>query len=498
MNIYCEHPVVIYNPKIKSALKCGFDTVFWPYEEKLSLREISMFLETGRFSKNFFYRYELLPSVEKRFKDLPKYVYEKKNYFLKMIERDYHWKFNDLYHSVYNYSYEDLQRFYLLNSSTGETIPLLLFVPCNHCRMCKYKKTRQWSVRALMEESVSENLCAVTLTFNQEYLPENKYDLSEHTDIFQKFIKRLRQDLKRDNYDFKFRYFAVSEFGGKYGRLHYHVLFFNIPSDLLSFKNRIANPYYGVNGDFRKTVPLFHKYVQLAWSDWQKQPFGFIYTQVANTGSSKYILKYTSKLGKARTRYWRSMGFGSKCIDESASYIVENLLNDHPLEDFPIVKKDGQVYNVPMYKYVIDRVVPGLIQTLSADFRSVLFDIQSAFFYLDSIDYTSDNLEYLREKFNTYYGDFCELLGYTSFISDDLRPLTAFRPYELVEKISLYIEILFKKFAYDKDVLILSHNLRKVQTSTVITDMNLYDVAQEIVKIEKEYSKYSEIEKDNQ
>ena len=66
----------------------------------------------------------------------------------------------------------------------------------------------------------------MTLTYDNEHLPE---DGNLHKDDFQKFMKRLRKAIEPH----KVRYFMCGEYGGKYGRCHFHcVLFGWVPEDI--------------------------------------------------------------------------------------------------------------------------------------------------------------------------------------------------------------------------------------------------------------------------
>lgn len=97
-------------------------------------------------------------------------------------------------------------------------------VPCGRCYGCLKRKRSGWLLRLENEQRVSTRSFFVTLTYNNENLPTYKNAVCFDKSHLQKYFKRLRKHGK-------FRYFAVSEYGGKYGRPHYHVLFFsmNVP-----------------------------------------------------------------------------------------------------------------------------------------------------------------------------------------------------------------------------------------------------------------------------
>lgn len=94
-----------------------------------------------------------------------------------------------------------------------------LFLPCGFCLGCKLERSRQWAVRCMHEASLYEDNCFVTLTYDQEHLPDNmSLDVAE----WQNFMKRLRKE-----YGSGIRFFHCGEYGSQFLRPHYHGLLFN-------------------------------------------------------------------------------------------------------------------------------------------------------------------------------------------------------------------------------------------------------------------------------
>ncbi|QCS36283.1 replication initiator protein [Capybara microvirus Cap1_SP_216] len=99
-----------------------------------------------------------------------------------------------------------------------------MVVPCGNCMACRIARSREWSLRLLMElESHDFKGCFITLTYDDEHLP-NDYGL--HKEDLKNFWKRLRKDL-----DFKIKYYACGEYGDTYGRPHYHAIIFGLDPD---------------------------------------------------------------------------------------------------------------------------------------------------------------------------------------------------------------------------------------------------------------------------
>lgn len=105
-------------------------------------------------------------------------------------------------------------------------------IPCGKCVGCRLDYSREWANRCMLEASQYEFNWFVTLTYDPEHLPSGgtlvKKELSD-------FIKRLRRHWEYA-YGFQgIRFYACGEYGSKYMRPHYHVIFFNLPVDDLVF-----------------------------------------------------------------------------------------------------------------------------------------------------------------------------------------------------------------------------------------------------------------------
>lgn len=95
-----------------------------------------------------------------------------------------------------------------------------LDVPCGKCMACRMTKRKEWSLRMLHELKYHNDASFVTLTYDDNHIPDCqslvKADL-------QKFFKRLRKSIAPR----KIRYFACGEYGRKTGRPHYHAILYN-------------------------------------------------------------------------------------------------------------------------------------------------------------------------------------------------------------------------------------------------------------------------------
>src|SRR5690606_3072882 len=110
-------------------------------------------------------------------------------------------------------------------------------VPCGKCPQCLRARQNAWSFR--LTEHLKHSLSGyfVTLTYSDYHLPMTQNGLpTVDKTHFQKFMKRLRKNLKPKYYGLTFkkemppiRYYAVGEYGKITMRPHYHAIIFNLP-----------------------------------------------------------------------------------------------------------------------------------------------------------------------------------------------------------------------------------------------------------------------------
>lgn len=150
--------------------------------------------------------------------------------------------------------------------------PLMMQVPCGKCDECAQLQHNSWFVRCWAEYMSSETAQTYfyTLTYNNENLPTHfGLPCFDKRDVVL-FIKRLKKALSPV---VRVKYLVSSEFGEKYGRPHYHVLF---------FLDKSYNPF------------LFYKLVERCWH------LGFVkYGDhagiVSGLAGIQYVTKYVTK-----------------------------------------------------------------------------------------------------------------------------------------------------------------------------------------------------------
>lgn len=192
----------------------------------------------------------------------------------------------------------------------------MISYPCGKCPLCIRKRLSTWIFRIEKEMERSTNSQFITLTYDNEHLPADK---SVNKRDIQLFLKRLRknQSLRGGEHHQPIRYIAVSEYGTKYARPHYHLLLFNSPS---------------------------HQEITKAWGA------GITTSTPITLGRIRYVFKYIAKaktgtkLGLAKEFQLTSKGIG-------ANYLTPAMIDYHnrQIENCYIVKKDGHTLPIPKY-----------------------------------------------------------------------------------------------------------------------------------------------------
>lgn len=126
----------------------------------------------------------------------------------------------------------------------------------------------------LHEKDYWNKSCFVTLTYDNNHIPENGY---LRKDDLVMFLKRLRKAIEPE----KLKYFACGEYGETYGRPHYHAIIF------------------GVGYSVADRLLIYNK-----WS------MGFVKVTEVNKKTCKYVAKYITKamLGMSRAEKERLNG----------------------------------------------------------------------------------------------------------------------------------------------------------------------------------------------
>lgn len=204
-------------------------------------------------------------------------------------------------------------------------------VPCRQCMCCRLKKVqslRMMSDLYLYDRYVNgQGASFVTLTYSDNFLPINDSGvITLRKSDFQKFNKRFRINLMRNNLNIPYKFIACGEYGGKLSRPHYHII-------MLGITKSIADEF----------VPLSWNHIKNGISD-----IGSL-----ARGGLNYVLKYCTKtsLGKDAKKLYDDNGVERPFICHSKSleldYFVRNL---QEIEDnnFALHHK-GKLVSLPNY-----------------------------------------------------------------------------------------------------------------------------------------------------
>lgn len=200
-------------------------------------------------------------------------------------------------------------------------------VPCSRCEACLQRRRADWTFRLQKEQKASNTSHFVTLTYAEEYVPLNdnldKTLVKEH---LQKFIKRLRKYQEKE-IKWKIKYYAVGEYGGKFGRPHYHLILFNCTENTIENLNRIwYNP---------KT----------------KESLGLTYTGTVEAASVHYVTGYVlmnleDYEGKQKPFSLMSKGLGKQYLYDNWRYHKQ--LDENGDQIFT-VRNNGKLQYIPRY-----------------------------------------------------------------------------------------------------------------------------------------------------
>nr|QJB18759.1 MAG: replication initiator protein [Microvirus sp.] len=114
-----------------------------------------------------------------------------------------------------------------------------LTVACGRCIECRLAYAVEWSIRCMNEKATVGPSVFVTLTYDDEHLPED-YDL--HYRDFQLFMHKLRKAVPGGG-----RFFMCGEYGDDYGRPHFHAILFNCDFADKQFYKRVDGVDYYIS-----------------------------------------------------------------------------------------------------------------------------------------------------------------------------------------------------------------------------------------------------------
>lgn len=281
---------------------------------------------------------------------------------------------------------EDIESCYVCDQSTGETFPIYIEVPCNHCDICKERKIASFVQRCKFETQCYD--CKpwfVTLTYDNQHVPVHGVSVDEA----QRFLKRLRINLVRAGFNSLIRYVLVGEYGKNTHRPHYHAIFWNIGAKS--------------HQEYLKLVDILDR----SWS------CGFIQHRIINPENDKafyYTAKYLKKdcfvpKGCNPTFLLSSRGhggIGARFIDGIANEVRRTLNVSYKF----LNKWSQKLEEVVFSQYVLNRIFPSFCKAVPSVLRKSLADFSNAYSTLVEHGYNSLFNEKIKndyERFSQYF-----------------------------------------------------------------------------------------------
>lgn len=149
-------------------------------------------------------------------------------------------------------------------------------VPCGKCLGCLMTKAFYWSVRCVCESVDYDECYFLTLTYDDDNLPDGRNLCRAHV---QGFVKRLRYYFR----NYRLRVFYCGEYGEKRHRPHYHMIVFGLP---LKKENILL---YAVDKSKRGNVNYGCPFLDKIWKH------GFTRVGSFSSNSASYVAQYTLK-----------------------------------------------------------------------------------------------------------------------------------------------------------------------------------------------------------
>lgn len=207
---------------------------------------------------------------------------------------------------------------------------------CGQCLPCRFNQRRVWAHRIMLEACLYTDNAFVTLTYDDEHLPEGNSLNPKH---LQDWLKRFRKSIEPRH----IRFFGVGEYGDQTQRPHYHVAIFNYPS--CSFGQ--------TRGQRNECCPS----CSLVRDTWGK---GKVFLGTLETDSAQYVAGYVTKKMTSKndprlngrhpefSRQSNRPGIGHDFMHEVASTLL-GLEQEQP--DVPSVLQHG-MRKLPLGRYL--------------------------------------------------------------------------------------------------------------------------------------------------
>lgn len=155
-----------------------------------------------------------------------------------------------------------------------------VWLPCGKCVQCVTSRSNNWSLRSTLELMKYNEACVLTLTYDNDHLPENGN--LNYKDV-QLFLKKLRNRLGSQR---TIKFMCSCEYGRKNLRPHYHLIIFGFMPDDIPRIGESLVPY-------KRTPKGSFLYKSDFITDlWSK---GFVDVGTVNHQTCRYVSQYCCK-----------------------------------------------------------------------------------------------------------------------------------------------------------------------------------------------------------
>lgn len=160
----------------------------------------------------------------------------------------------------------------------------MMELPCGRCNGCLKDRSRSWQLRIMHEASLYDSNLFLTLDYDPEHVPRS---CSLEYPHFQAFMKALRKEVRGVDRSptgkRPVRFFCAGEYGGQFGRPHFHAILFNA-----LFKDQVRL----FNGTYRSSQ------AERLWGR------GQVVIGTVTPRSAAYVAGYTLAKVHKRSTYW--------------------------------------------------------------------------------------------------------------------------------------------------------------------------------------------------
>lgn len=160
---------------------------------------------------------------------------------LKITSYDVKYLYKPFNSNVWHYGYDNYSKYY------QNVVDEFIEIPCGKCIGCRLKYSLDWATRCMLEAKYHEDNWFLTLTYNDDHLPEKRVLCDENGDalcdengevfyspynsLYRRDVQRFMKNLRKRIYPEKVRFYGCGEYGTKFGRPHYHLILFGLKLD---------------------------------------------------------------------------------------------------------------------------------------------------------------------------------------------------------------------------------------------------------------------------